>query len=339
MVGGNDNEFFQPTNVTVGATNSLIGAGQQNKMGAVSNAFILAGRLNRVENTAVGVSINAEGEGILTGSSNLIQVSNADDNSSISHSVIVTGSTNKITMNAPGLLVTAPNNVIVGGRDNTIDLTTAGTRENNSILTGYNNKIQNVSNSSILSGFSNTLLSSNSAMIGIDNYNVTTQDHTTYMRRLRHTGGIQAKFVTTNSTPYNLSLDDYVLFMIPTFGPAVVNLPPLPVVSGQMYIIKRDSTNNSVTIDPGAGNNITFNGSISTSAAPLVLPNIHCTIALIHTGGNVWHVLWFDYSPAFGTTALRPANPWPFMQYWDTTLNIPIWWNVSNWEDATGTAV
>jgi hypothetical protein len=40
-----------------------------------------------------------------------------------------------------------------------------------------------------------------------------------------------------------------------------------------------------------------------------------------------------------GTTANRPSSPDNYEFYFDTDLNKPIWWNGSNWVDATGTTV
>jgi hypothetical protein len=45
-------------------------------------------------------------------------------------------------------------------------------------------------------------------------------------------------------------------------------------------------------------------------------------------------------TPSAGTTALRPSTGLLVGQfYFDTSLGIPIWWNGSNWVDATGTVV
>jgi hypothetical protein len=45
-------------------------------------------------------------------------------------------------------------------------------------------------------------------------------------------------------------------------------------------------------------------------------------------------------TPSAGTTANRPAtNLQVGQQYFDTTLGIPIWWDGTNWVDATGTTV
>jgi hypothetical protein len=40
-----------------------------------------------------------------------------------------------------------------------------------------------------------------------------------------------------------------------------------------------------------------------------------------------------------GITSNRPVNPGMLQQFYDTTLNKPIWWNGTNWVDATGTSV
>jgi hypothetical protein len=48
--------------------------------------------------------------------------------------------------------------------------------------------------------------------------------------------------------------------------------------------------------------------------------------------------------PDAGTTANRPANTTNIklqvgQYYFDTTLGIPIWWNGTNWVNASGTVV
>jgi hypothetical protein len=40
-----------------------------------------------------------------------------------------------------------------------------------------------------------------------------------------------------------------------------------------------------------------------------------------------------------GSTASRPASPLTYESYYDTTLGKPIWWNGTNWKDATGVTV
>lgn len=40
-----------------------------------------------------------------------------------------------------------------------------------------------------------------------------------------------------------------------------------------------------------------------------------------------------------GNTSKRPANPRSGMQYFDTSLNKPVWWSGSKWVDATGSNV
>ena len=45
-------------------------------------------------------------------------------------------------------------------------------------------------------------------------------------------------------------------------------------------------------------------------------------------------------TPSAGVTADRPATSLQVgQQYFDTTLGIPIWWDGTNWVDATGTTV
>jgi hypothetical protein len=38
-----------------------------------------------------------------------------------------------------------------------------------------------------------------------------------------------------------------------------------------------------------------------------------------------------------GTTDARPTVTTVGVNYWDTTLGQPIWWDGSDWKDATGT--
>jgi hypothetical protein len=45
-------------------------------------------------------------------------------------------------------------------------------------------------------------------------------------------------------------------------------------------------------------------------------------------------------TPNSGVSAARPALSLQVgQQYFDTTLGIPIWWDGTNWVDATGTTV
>jgi hypothetical protein len=45
-------------------------------------------------------------------------------------------------------------------------------------------------------------------------------------------------------------------------------------------------------------------------------------------------------TPSAGTIALRPTTGLQVGQfYFDTSLGIPIWWNGTNWVNATGTVV
>lgn len=47
-----------------------------------------------------------------------------------------------------------------------------------------------------------------------------------------------------------------------------------------------------------------------------------------------------NYPVDTGTTANRPTSGRELgMQYWDTTLGRPIWWNGAAWVDAAGVVV
>jgi hypothetical protein len=43
--------------------------------------------------------------------------------------------------------------------------------------------------------------------------------------------------------------------------------------------------------------------------------------------------------PTMGTTAQRPVAPAVTQEYFDTTLDEPIWWNGGNWVNAAGVTV
>lgn len=40
-----------------------------------------------------------------------------------------------------------------------------------------------------------------------------------------------------------------------------------------------------------------------------------------------------------GITALRPPSPYVGQQFFDTTINRPIWWDGTNWINAAGIIV
>ena len=46
-----------------------------------------------------------------------------------------------------------------------------------------------------------------------------------------------------------------------------------------------------------------------------------------------------DITWAGGVTGSRPASPILYQPYFDTTLAKPIWWDGTNWVDATGAIV
>jgi hypothetical protein len=43
--------------------------------------------------------------------------------------------------------------------------------------------------------------------------------------------------------------------------------------------------------------------------------------------------------PQGGPTGSRPGSPVLYMNYFDTTLNKPIWWNGTNWVNSSGATV
>ena len=55
---------------------------------------------------------------------------------------------------------------------------------------------------------------------------------------------------------------------------------------------------------------------------------------------DAWNVQVYDTLTAAGATADRPAaGLYTGQYYFDTDLGIPIWYNGSDWVDATGTVV
>ena len=55
---------------------------------------------------------------------------------------------------------------------------------------------------------------------------------------------------------------------------------------------------------------------------------------------NGWNLQVYNAFTAAGTTAQRPAaGLYTGQYYFDTDLGIPIWYNGSDWVDATGTVV
>lgn len=39
-----------------------------------------------------------------------------------------------------------------------------------------------------------------------------------------------------------------------------------------------------------------------------------------------------------GTTAERPSNPQNYEMFFDTDIGMPVWWDGSDWVDATGSS-
>lgn len=53
-----------------------------------------------------------------------------------------------------------------------------------------------------------------------------------------------------------------------------------------------------------------------------------------HIADTTKHEVWLS-----GATASRPATPTIGQRYFDTTLGKPVWFNGTNWVDATGAIV
>lgn len=80
---------------------------------------------------------------------------------------------------------------------------------------------------------------------------------------------------------------------------------------------------------------VTSAGALSTAASPSFLGTV--TNAHATQGAVFVHPQSFDHPD--GTTAARPTTRSISYMYFDTTLGKPIWWNGTNWVDATGSVV
>lgn len=102
-------------------------------------------------------------------------------------------------------------------------------------------------------------------------------------------------------------------------------LKQLPMTSGVLYIYKIRSSRIIIEFTPAQ------NGQpISRSK---FIGNYDDTNKVL----GEWSCLW----QGSGDSTSRPPNVNKFigMQYFDTTLNKPIWWNGTNWIDANGTSI
>lgn len=58
------------------------------------------------------------------------------------------------------------------------------------------------------------------------------------------------------------------------------------------------------------------------------------TSATYRDNGSSWDL--FTGASGSGNTASRPAFTSVGAYYYDTTLNIPVWWDGANWRNASG---
>ena len=132
--------------------------------------------------------------------------------------------------------------------------------------------------------------------------------------------------VTHTSADIN-PLDDTYAYVV---ADAVVTLT-LPLAAsypGQQYVFTNASAGD-LTLAVSGGDTI-------MAGLSYVIPP-YCTIAVISGGpGNCWSV---SPAPAYGATAQRPTAPGTGFQYFDTDLGYPIWYDSTQWVDATGTPV
>lgn len=96
-------------------------------------------------------------------------------------------------------------------------------------------------------------------------------------------------------------------------------------------------------IDASYANIDLYITSVSTYTVNCIINNLsiinkNITTELIDNfNSNDYVEIPYTYSS--GTTEMRPTNIRNGFEYFDTTLNKPIWWNDKSWVDATGTTV
>lgn len=93
----------------------------------------------------------------------------------------------------------------------------------------------------------------------------------------------------------------------------------------------------------------TYNGALLTSKAPnLPIAPVEYTQQYMDQVLNALRLYFNQIDnftqataiPNYGTTSQRPiSNLFIGQQYFDTTLNIPIFWNGTVWKNASGTTV
>ncbi len=95
-------------------------------------------------------------------------------------------------------------------------------------------------------------------------------------------------------------------------------------------------TENDPILFTDSGNNVTINYTIigygeSHNGGGIPLSNGNLTVEPLNMDGPL--------TPQSGTTTNRPTTVVQGYQYFDTDLGHPIWWNGSNWVNASGSNV
>lgn len=92
------------------------------------------------------------------------------------------------------------------------------------------------------------------------------------------------------------------------------------------------TSTNSLAVE-GNGIFIEYNNSFSSVA------NQYATTLNFGTGTPTFPSSTTLAANKGGSTASRPANPFLYQPYFDTNIGFPIWWNGTNWVNATGAIV
>ncbi len=192
------------------------------------------------------------------------------------------GGTNSFqSKNGSHSIVTGTYDIIAGGFNNEIN---AGAGSNNAILGGSDNLIRGddpVYNSVIAGGSGLTL----------------NQSQTLGTQRFRFNGSMQSqtKVVTTADSPYQITLDDYALFIDTTDGDLTLLTPEPPVSGMTLYLKKIVKDSNIITLDASAGTSTIEDGSSSSPTRQIIDPitpdRYLCTQIMYLASKDIWYFM------------------------------------------------
>ena len=141
--------------------------------------------------------------------------------------------------------------------------------------------------------------------------------------------------VAGNENALTLDIDSGVTRWISSYSSRSSDLP----LRSEQIRLGNDSAN-SPSIDHNSGNP---NGVLNRGPGSMVhnratVSQFSCDMAYLRgTGGST---TWRGIQTCVGSfTSNRPATPTLYQSYFDSTLGHPIWWNGTNWVDATGAIV